>query len=885
MSIPAVANTVNSLTDAWSRGQKAIADNKAAVDAHTAAIKANAQQTTATINARKQQEAADLAQSKAEQAAAAEQAKADAAAKKAAAEQLAYNEALKKTYDALYAVAPATAQAFAAMYGGINESATNAEKIMGSAWATASAATRQLVTDTLALADAYKSLGVTGLPALEGAADKAGAAYTLLATSGKTSAAEQQAAFDALVTKQQAIATMMNTTVADAYKQGAITEQEYYDGLVANSQKALDQTTADMQAGLAVQANVDAARQVLANAQQAQAAAVAKAYGEALNAVGVQTDQQLDAAIQKWSDYSDAIGKSLGTDSAPYIKAQIGLLQQLIAQFTQLGQPIPDYLKNQLKDLQTQLENTKPPLDQLNDAMKTLGATSIESLTQQIQNAADAVARVQNLQKAGLATSADVATAQKKLFDLVGQEVTQYNDQYTPAVQKNDQTQQQAAQNTLTSATEVQASLVGVGNSAEASAAIQVAAAGQTANAWTKLGVAALKTVEDEYKILGVTVTQQLTDSAAKAQKAYDDIAASGTASAVQLQEAWVRNQQIQLQTTVQLGGEVTEAQKNQLAAQEQDLQNHLDITTSQWKTAYDGIHSAVSTMFDDLIKTVVTGKGSFADVMTAMWQSIAEAALKGFLEPVTKAIENFISTTIANLLSGQGLGGVLDSLKQIGSTVTNLFSGGSSLATSSATMGQVGQAIPGVGAAGGAGGAAAGIAGSAGSLLSGVGAVGSVVSAITGIIGDIQNIHMGAQLASIEHNTRYTMMYVGDRADGGILGVLFKIDEELAWGSNTKATENLRDLFKDWSNNALGDLDYMKDMIENGVLPYLPDIKGVLEDIRDIAASMRDSITTGFQQLTVTINAGNLTTAEAARQLGNQIAANLTGQMVAIKG
>jgi len=114
---------------------------------------------------------------------------------------------------------------------------------------------------------------------------------------------------------------------------------------------------------------------------------------------------------------------------------------------------------------------------------------------------------------------------------------------------------------------------------------------------------------------------------------------------------------------------------------------------------------------------------------------------------------------------------------------------------------------------------------------------------------------------------------------------VLFKIDEELAWGSNTKATENLRDLFKDWSNNALGDLDYMKDMIENGVLPYLPDIKGVLEDIRDIAASMRDSITTGFQQLTVTINAGNLTTAEAARQLGNQIAANLTGQMVAIKG
>jgi hypothetical protein len=40
-----------------------------------------------------------------------------------------------------------------------------------------------------------------------------------------------------------------------------------------------------------------------------------------------------------------------------------------------------------------------------------------------------------------------------------------------------------------------------------------------------------------------------------------------------------------------------------------------------------------------------------------------------------------------------------------------------------------------------------------------------------------------------------------------------------------------------------------------------------------------------GFQQVNVTVNAGTLTLADAARQLGNQIAANLTSQLTAVRG
>ncbi len=69
--------------------------------------------------------------------------------------------------------------------------------------------------------------------------------------------------------------------------------------------------------------------------------------------------------------------------------------------------------------------------------------------------------------------------------------------------------------------------------------------------------------------------------------------------------------------------------------------------------------------------------------------------------------------------------------------------------------------------------------------------------------------MHQETSLNAIEHNTRYSMEYLGERGDGGILGILFKIDEELAFGFNTKSTEQMRDYIAGPINQALSDINY----------------------------------------------------------------------------
>jgi hypothetical protein len=59
---------------------------------------------------------------------------------------------------------------------------------------------------------------------------------------------------------------------------------------------------------------------------------------------------------------------------------------------------------------------------------------------------------------------------------------------------------------------------------------------------------------------------------------------------------------------------------------------------------------------------------------------------------------------------------------------------------------------------------------------------VSGVVSAITGVIGVFQSAHQETSLNAIEHNTRYSMMYLGERGDGGILGRLFDIADKTQW-------------------------------------------------------------------------------------------------------
>ena len=64
------------------------------------------------------------------------------------------------------------------------------------------------------------------------------------------------------------------------------------------------------------------------------------------------------------------------------------------------------------------------------------------------------------------------------------------------------------------------------------------------------------------------------------------------------------------------------------------------------------------------------------------------------------------------------------------------------------------------------------------GGLTGWITAISSAVTAISSVIQNFQLMKMETTLNEIEHSTRYSMMYLGERKDGGILGVLFKVQE-----------------------------------------------------------------------------------------------------------
>lgn len=327
----------------------------------------------------------------------------------------------------------------------------------------------------------------------------------------------------------------------------------------------------------------------------------------------------------------------------------------------------------------------------------------------------------------------------------------------------------------------------------------------------------------------------------------------------------------------------LTAEQNKQLTQLETDLGTHHVTQRQLWKTFGENVKGDVGAAFDSLVTKIITGEGSFLEIFKGLWQSLAKDAADLFLAPLKTAIEDFISTTLANLLGGQGLGGISAALTEVGSKVAKVFGSGSNVAMagmSGATMGgeSIARAAAGPGGAAASGGGAA--ASAAGSLAGTVTAVSGVVSAVSGVISNFQNAKMETTMNAVEHNTRYSMMYLGERADGGILGVLFKINEELAWGFNTKATENMRDLFKDWKGPALDAMQGIQRTVD-GFAPYIGDTKAVLEEIRDLTRDFADMTKRGLDTLNVSVTATGVTTVEAARRLGDQIAANLSRQLV----
>jgi len=212
-----------------------------------------------------------------------------------------------------------------------------------------------------------------------------------------------------------------------------------------------------------------------------------------------------------------------------------------------------------------------------------------------------------------------------------------------------------------------------------------------------------------------------------------------------------------------------------------------------------------------------------------------------------------------------------------------------------------------GTGAAGAAGdvaGAAGDVAGGAGDVAGGAGsalgaavggltgivtAVASVVTAISSVIGNFQMAKMETSLNAIEHNTRYTMMYVGERADGGILGQLFKITENTRWilGGIDDLRAHINHTIEQTLTDSKGELEKIRLKLEELATPLtwgssaaraiettVNGIAGTLGELRNTAGDIRAAMQSGGGNWTVTFTGDPI-----AAQVGQQIMSQLRAQ------
>jgi tape measure domain-containing protein len=284
--------------------------------------------------------------------------------------------------------------------------------------------------------------------------------------------------------------------------------------------------------------------------------------------------------------------------------------------------------------------------------------------------------------------------------------------------------------------------------------------------------------LDTAFKALGITSATEYQRVADEATKAYDVIKGSGIATPTEENNAMLKMLKAQKDAMIANGQDIPDemqAMLDKIGNAASDPGTGIAKATTAFQKFSQDVSESVGRVAEDLVKDLFSGEGSFAEKGMRALKSLGQAVLTSFTDPFAKAANDLMSGVISDLLGGKGLGGIVDKVKELGSSIAGVFGGGGSDIVGEVTgAGGPAASIPGTG--GGAGSAAGAAAGS--SIAGIAGAVGSIAGAVSGIIGNFQNAHQETSLNAIEHNTRYSMMYLGERGDGGILGAMFKVQE-----------------------------------------------------------------------------------------------------------
>lgn len=212
---------------------------------------------------------------------------------------------------------------------------------------------------------------------------------------------------------------------------------------------------------------------------------------------------------------------------------------------------------------------------------------------------------------------------------------------------------------------------------------------------------------------------------------------------------------------------QTTDEVEGLLGEVEDESEQTSGVVKSHWDRLGDDIKGIFADTTRDLGRMLFDGDGSFGQRFGQMAKDLGRAVLMSFVQPATDAIGEFLSGVVSDLLSGKGLGGVLDSLKEIGSAMKSIFGGASTAANAAGNAagaaGGAGNAAGGVAGAGGAAGSAASGALGTASMITGI--VTGIVTAVSSVISNFQLARQENTLNAIEESTRYVKIWTGEQS------------------------------------------------------------------------------------------------------------------------
>lgn len=219
------------------------------------------------------------------------------------------------------------------------------------------------------------------------------------------------------------------------------------------------------------------------------------------------------------------------------------------------------------------------------------------------------------------------------------------------------------------------------------------------------------------------------------------------------------------------------------------DVEKKTEKSVKTQESAWKSLGRQVSTIFTDLsrgIAQVIVGGESIGKVFATVGKEISTAIIRFAIERGTDLL---IGQLEKILLKSKSINSVILNTAGVFSSLGRSVSDGGFIpgVTDAASTGANAARI-GTSAAGSGGGAAGAVGGAVSGVAGIVTAAASVGSLISGIIGNFQFAGMNKSLDLIEASTRYAALYLGGRSDQGILGQLFKLNEEVAFGTSAKS-------------------------------------------------------------------------------------------------